>query len=243
MTISFKFNYITPPENGGQVIFRFLSTLIVRGLAKTPIIPNHVTVSRMLIVIVALYLFALGDPVSLLWAVGLFYMFEVLDHVDGDLARYTKHFSKAGPLLEQFIDTWSSRPSNIFGLCIAIGMYNRTQEITGFVLFGATALGRLLWLEYRDYFGWVRVSKEEATEYRGVLGASSLKAALRNLFEILYIWNNTFLLLGALLYIPVQSLIGLDSLVVGFVIVAILNNLPWIAILYQGFSSARGGQL
>jgi phosphatidylglycerophosphate synthase len=197
----------------------------------------------MLIVIVAIYFFALGDPVSLLWAVGLFYIFEVLDHVDGDLARHTKHFSKVGPLLEQFIDTWSSRPSNMFGLCIAIGMYNQTHEITGFVLFGATALGRLLWLEYRDDFGWVRVSKEEAKEYRAVVGVPSLKVALRNLCDILYIWNNTFLLLGALLYIPVQSLLGLNSLIVGFVIVAILNNLPWIAILFRGFSRARTGQL
>ena len=212
MTMSFKFNYITPPENGGQVIFRFLSTLIVRVLAKTPVTPNQVTFSRMLIVIVALYLFAVGEPATLLWAVGLFYVFELLDHVDGDLARHTKRFSKVGPLLEQFVDTWSSRPSNIFGLCIAIGMYNQTQEITGFVLFGLTALGRLLWLEYRDYFGWVRVSKKEAKEYQGVLGASSLKVALRNLFDVLYIWNNTFLLLGALVYIPVKSILGFDSL-------------------------------
>ena len=235
----FNFNYITPPDNGVQVIFRFLSTIIVRVLAKTPVTPNQITYIRMLVVIVSLYLFAVGDPIDLLWAVGLFYVFEVLDHVDGDLARYTNRFSKTGPLLEQFIDTWSSRPSNIFGLCIAMGMYNHTHAISGFVLYGATALGRLLWLEYRDYFGWVRVSKDDVREYQGVMSSSSRKEALRNLFDVLYTWNNTFLLLGALLYIPVQSILGLDSLVIAFVIVAILNNMPWIAILFRGFSQAR----
>lgn len=237
--MQFKFDYITPPDNGVQVVFRVISTLIARVLARTPITPNQVTYSRMIVVIFSLYLFAVGDPISLLWAVGLFYVFEVLDHVDGDLARYTKRFSKTGPLLEQFIDTWSSRPSNIFGLCIAIGIYNHTQAISGFVLYGATALGRLLWLEYRDYFGWVRVSKDDAREYQGVIGSSSRKEAIRNLFDVLYTWNNTFLLLGALLYIPVQSTLGLDSLVIAFVIVAILNNMPWVAILFRGFSQAR----
>jgi phosphatidylglycerophosphate synthase len=234
-----KFNYITPPVNGGQVIFRVLSTLIVRKLAKTPITPNQVTTVRMIVVVVSLYFFMLGDAVSLLWAVMLFYAFEVLDHVDGDLARYTDHLSKTGPLLEQFIDTWSSRPSNVFGFCVAFGMYNQSAEITGFVLFGLTALGRLLWLEYRDYFGWVRGPKEVSNEYQGVLDAPSLGAALRNLFQVLYIWNNTFLLIGALLYVPAQLLFGLDSLVIGFAIVAILNNLPWIAILFRGFSRAH----
>jgi len=239
MASPLKFNYITPPDNGVQIIFRFLSTLIVRVLAKTPVTPNQVTYSRMFVVIISLYLFAVGDPISLLWAVGLFYIFEVLDHVDGDLARHTKRFSKTGPLLEQFIDTWSSRPSNIFGLCIAVGMYNHTQEIVGFVLYGATALGRMFWLEYRDYFGWVRVSKDDKREYQGVLGGPSLKESLRNLFDVLYIWNNTFLLLGALFYIPIQASFGFDSLVLAFLIVAILNNMPWIAILFRGFSQAR----
>jgi phosphatidylglycerophosphate synthase len=235
--MSNKFEYITPPVNGGQVIFRFLSTILVRLLAKTSVTPNQVTYLRTLIVIYALYLFSLGDPISLLWAVGLFYIFEVLDHVDGDLARFTKQFSKVGTLLEQFIDTWSSRPSNIFGLCIAIGMYSQSGNAIGFILFGATALGRLMWLEYRDYFGWVRPLKSDAKEYKGVWRASSLKIFLRNLFEILYIWNNTFLLVAALFYIPIQLWFEVNALVVAFVIVAILNNLPWIAIVIDGFAN------
>jgi len=236
--MAIKFNYITPPDNGMQVIFRFLSTILVRLLAKTSVTPNQVTYLRTLIVIYALYLFSLGDPISLLWGVGLFYIFEILDHVDGDLARFTKQFSKVGPLLEQFVDTWSSRPSNIFGLCIAIGMYSQSDNVIGFILFGATALGRLMWLEYRDYFGWVRTSKSDAKEYQGVWSASSPKIFLRNLFEILYIWNNTFLLVAALFYIPIQLWFDVNPLVVAFTVVAILNNMPWLAIVIGGFSSA-----
>ena len=240
--MAFKFNYITPPENGIQAIFRFLSTILVRFLARTPVTPNHITYFRTFIATCALYLFSVGDHLSLLWAAGLFYVFEILDHVDGDLARFTKQFSKVGPLLEQFVDTWSSRPSNIFGLSIAIGMYNQSGNVIGFILFGATVFGRLMWLEYREYFGWVHSPKSDTKEYQRVLSISSPKMLLRNLFEILYIWNNTFLLLAALFYTPIQNWFEVNPLVIAFTVVAILNNIPWLVIVISGFSKAHNNQ-
>lgn len=236
--MAWKFNYITLPENVGQVVFRFLSTLIVRVIAVTPITPNQVTLVRGIVAIFAMWLFAKGDPRSLVWAVVLFYIFEVLDHVDGDLARHTKRFSKVGPLLEQFIDTWASRPSNLFGFCIALGMYRQSGSVSGFLLFGATVFGRIMWLEYRDYFGWVRDSKGDPKSYRTILGAPTLKAKLRGLFEVLYIWNNTFLLLGALFLVPIKAALDIDALIIGFSIVAALNNVPWIVIVTSGFIRA-----
>ena len=233
-----SFKFITPPENGAQVIFRFFSTLIVWPLAKTKVTPNQVTSVRAVIAIGYLYLFSLGTPISMLWAVALFYIFEILDHVDGDLARYTKQFSKTGPLLEQFIDTWSSRPSNLFGFCVALGMYNQRHDILGFKLFGLTVLGRLLWLEYRDYFGWERIAKGGPKKYQGILDAPNFQMGSRNLFEVLYIWNNSFLLAGALFYWPISQIFGVDSLAIGFAAVALLNNLPWIFIVLKGFARA-----
>lgn len=239
MKANWKSRFITPPENAGQIVFRLLSAPIVKVLGRSGITPNQVTIVRGVVAVVSLWLFANGDPRSLLFAVLLFYVFELLDHVDGDLARFTGRFSKAGPLLEQFIDTWASRPSNIFGMCIALGMYNQTGQVIGFVLYGATALGRMLWLEYRDSFGWQRESQEASKQYKSVIGAPSFLVGVRQLFEILYIWNNSFLLLGALLYMPVKAWLEIDTLVVGFAIVAVLNNLPWIYIVIRGFARAR----
>ena len=235
MRSKFSFRYITPPVNIGQVPFRVLSTLIVPVLARTPVTPNQVTLVRTGVVLGALYLFATGEPVNLLYGVGLFYIFEILDHVDGDLARYTGRLTRTGPLLEQFVDTWASRPSNLLGLAFAVGMYNLTSDTVGFVLLGLTVFGRLMWLEYRDYFGWVRDRREKIVGIQG----NSLGSALQGTFAVLYTWNNTFLLWGALLYTPVESNLSLDSLVVGFIIVAILNNIPWIAILVRGFSGVH----
>jgi phosphatidylglycerophosphate synthase len=238
MNLLKDFKYITRPENTWQIPYRVLSTLTVKAIAGTSITPNQVTALRGAVVVVSLVLFALGDPHSLLWAVGLFFVFEVLDHVDGDLARYTRKFSATGPLLEQFIDTWSARPSNIFGLCVAIGMYRQTGHFDGYILWAATALGRLLWLEYRDYFGWVRSDKGEEKKYDSIFNASAWRLAVLKFFDMLYTWNNLFLLAGAALQIPVRKLAGIDALTTGFVVVAVLNHLPWMLLVARGFFQA-----
>jgi len=231
------FPYITSPENIGQIPFRFLSTILARGLSYLPVTPNQVTIFRSILAMISLYFFSLGGGVNLLRAVSIFYVFEILDHVDGDLARLTGRTSALGPLLEQFVDTWASRPSNLFGFCIAFGMFRETQSLVGFILFGSTALGRMLWLEYRDVFGWQRKPKSDPKTYTGILAATSPQEGFRNLFEVLYIWNNTFLLIGALLHALLPNMIY-DPLVVGFIVVAVLNNLPWMAITYCGFKEA-----
>jgi phosphatidylglycerophosphate synthase len=233
-----KFQYITQPENFFQAIFRFLSTLIVKAIYKLPISPNQVTLTRTVVVIISLYFFSIGDAKSLIIAVILFYVFEILDHVDGDLARYKNIKSNLGPLLEQFIDTWSSRPSNIFGFSIALGVYNQTQSLLCFILFGLTVMGRLLWLEYRNDFGWKQEEEHDLHVYMHIYDKKSILKTISNFFRILYIWNNTFLLLGALLYSPFLIFFNMNSLIIAFCIVAILNNLPWIFIVIKGFSQA-----
>jgi hypothetical protein len=142
-------------------------------------------------------------------------------------------------MLEQFIDTWAARPSNIFGICFAIGIYRYEESKIGFVLYAVTALGRLLWLEYRDYFGWDRSENSQNKKYRSVFGAQSLSNALRNLFFVLYTWNNTFLLLGAGLNILIPSVFGVSPLIIGFLVVSILNNVPWIVIVYKGLIGCK----
>lgn len=237
------FRYVTRPENIGQIPFRMLSAIVSRALARVPITPNQVTLLRTAIVLVSLWFFTLGGAENWLLAALLFYVFEILDHVDGDLARLTGRKSAVGPLLEQFIDSWAARPSNIFGFCIALGMYRQGEgDITGFVLFGLTALGRMLWLEYRDVFGWERAAitgKAPSKDYKPVFTAGSWREAARNLAQILYIWNNSFLLLAALFYAPLASISQIDPMVAAFAIVALLSHMPWIAIVVRGFAEAR----
>ncbi len=238
-----KFNYITPPVNFLQVPFRFLSTLIVKLIAPTGITPNQVTYFRGGIVMVGLWLMANGRPSGLSYGALLFYFFEVLDHVDGDLARYTHRKSKLGPLLEQCQDTIFARPSNLLGAAMALGLYRMTGSLTPVALFAACVYGRMNWMEFRDYFGWKRDLEKSAVDYEAIMGKKSWRESVVALAKILYTWNNTFILLPALCYGLLPPVWAANLLLLGFLAVAVLNNLPWIAIVMKGFSeAARAGK-
>jgi phosphatidylglycerophosphate synthase len=70
-----------------------LEDWIVTRLCRTSIRPNHVTLITMLIGLVVTALFATGD---LWWGVALAYAIEVLDGVDGKLARTKVETTAAG---------------------------------------------------------------------------------------------------------------------------------------------------
>ena len=220
-----KFNYITKPVNLLQVPYRVISTLIVRLIADTFITPNIVTVTRTLIVIYSLFLISTGNTTNWIYAVILFIIFEILDHVDGDLARHKNILSANGYKLEQFVDTWASRPSNIFGFVIAYGYYKCTNSFDCFYPFVITNFGRLMWLEYRDYFEYSK--EEEKSQYLFMI--ENGKINFTNIFKVIYIWNNIFLLFSLITY-GFFEFLGLNILVLSFYFVAFINNLPWLFI-------------
>jgi phosphatidylglycerophosphate synthase len=236
--------FVTHPDNFLQVPVRWLSAKVSRALLPTPITPNQVTITRGLLNGGALLAFAEGSPGFLVLGFALFQVFEVLDHVDGDLARLRRRSSRFGMLMEAFIDTYGARPSNLFGLCIAIGMMRQTGALTGPALFVVIAVGRLLWLEYRGPFGWgdqrAEVLGGEHGEYKPVFGTGSARKSLRNLAVITYTWQNQLMLWAALLQSPVQRALGLDALTWSLVVVAVLNHMPWITLVSQGFRRAWG---
>jgi phosphatidylglycerophosphate synthase len=229
--------YVTPPDNFVQAPVRWLSGRVARVLAHTPITPNQVTVARGLINAAALACFVEGS--YRLFAVGfvLFQLFELLDHVDGDLARLRGTSSRVGMLMETFMDTYGARPSNLFGLCVALGMVRHgggSGELLPLYLYVAIAIGRLLWLEYRGPFGWSgdrdAVLGGEHGHYMPVVGTGSPKQSLSNLMVIVYTWQNQFILWGGLLryFWP-------PALLWALAFVAVLNHLPWMIVVAKGF--------
>lgn len=237
------FKFITPPVNFLQVPFRIASTVIVRVIARTAITPNQVTVARGVVVIFSLFLMASGQPGGFTVGAVLFYLFEVLDHVDGDLARFTNRKTKIGPLLEQFLDTIFARPSNLLGAAIAIGLFRATGTYAPAILYAVCAYGRMNWMEFRDYFGWKRDLEKTDNSYSYVIGNSTWYGSCIALAKIVYTWNNSFLLVPALIYDLIPCHWAEFLFVAGFVMVATINNLPWIAIVAKGFAEATKTRL
>lgn len=67
-------------------------------------LPNLLSLFRILIIPVLVYLLTFADPISALWAAGLFLLASVTDYFDGYLARRNKSVSDVGKILDPLAD-------------------------------------------------------------------------------------------------------------------------------------------
>jgi len=86
----------------------------VRLIAKTPIVPDHLTILRFLSGVAAAVAFARGD---ILAGSFIFIVSCLLDRADGELARQTKRFSQHGHRYDIWAD-WSAGALTFIGIGI-----------------------------------------------------------------------------------------------------------------------------
>ncbi len=86
------------------LINRHLSLRITRVLARTPVTPNHVTATALLIGLVAAALLPLRSYPTLAIAGVLMELQSIIDSCDGELARLRFQFSKLGAWLDNVAD-------------------------------------------------------------------------------------------------------------------------------------------
>ena len=234
-----NFNYITPPHTFMHVPVRVLSTLIVRAISKTGITPNQVYVFRGLFNLASLVLFALGDYRSLIYAFFIFQAFEILDHVDGDLARLKNLQSKRGLFLEWLIDLVESTMHGFLGLCVSIGIYRQSHDFTIFFVFIAIAMGHALSpsklaaqspdLEHARY----------DVHYKDMDSGSLVKKAF-SFAGVIFIWQNQIILWGALLCYPIERYLHFNPLFWGMVLIAFMVQLNWLRKLLVEYRRTTG---
>lgn len=81
-------------------IMRFLSMYITKVLLYTPVTANQVTWIMMILGVVAPVLFFPGKYATSLAGAILLHFWYLMDHVDGEIARYRKEFSYNGYFLD-----------------------------------------------------------------------------------------------------------------------------------------------
>jgi len=132
-------------------LYRRVSIYFTKLFLKLGISANQTTIMGFLTVVIAGVLFILGKPWY--WIIGalLIYLFDVLDRVDGEIARYHKSASTRGEYLDGVV-YFLGWPFVL--ACMSFGLYNSLQHISVFIL-GFLALVSFLlfyalqWLEYR----------------------------------------------------------------------------------------------
>jgi len=109
-----------------------ISKIIVSFLVKTPITPNQVTIFRFIILIpLSALLLSRGNYLSALIGVFLYIVNNILDYVDGDLARIKKLSSSIGDLLEHTSDYLGE---NILFFGVIIGSYKILNNVNVLIL-------------------------------------------------------------------------------------------------------------
>jgi phosphatidylglycerophosphate synthase len=81
-----------------------LARVLVGPLRKTAIRPNHLTTVNLVVGQIVGVLFAVGKPGVACVAAALYMLSEVIDHMDGELARLTNRATRFGFLYDSAVD-------------------------------------------------------------------------------------------------------------------------------------------
>lgn len=107
---------------------RYVSAYLTGIISKTNISPNFISYIMFLIGVAAVYLLSLNSSISILFSSLLFIIHNILDTVDGDLARLKSQTSKFG----KFIDVITHA---IINPSIFFALYFRFKGETDYELF------------------------------------------------------------------------------------------------------------
>lgn len=232
-------NFVTPPDNIIQYPIRRLSGIIARKLTKTNITPNQITFFRMIIMLSVLYLFSTGNYTNLIIGAILFEIFEILDHVDGDLARLKNLSSQIGFFMEQVIDSCLGTIYGLFGFCIALGIYNQTKNFSIWFILMAMMLGVILTYQFKRTFNFVDKDLEGKGHYISIKNTRGVKGKIIVLLRIIYIWEPQVIVFCALFYRPAKTYLGLNLLFWGMVFLTLLHQLPWLYIVITKYKGIK----
>ena len=217
------------------------STLIVRRIAGTKITPNQVTIFRAVFNILALVFFIAGDYLSLILAFCAFQINEILDHVDGDLARHKNMQSRKGLFLEYLVDVPGSTVCGLFGLSVTIGIYRNTNDINILYVFIASLTAFALNETFAGAFS-LRDNKQgfrqaEYCKYTKTGKSGSVNKEIINVLYAFYMWRNQLILWAALLYYPISKYLHFNPLFWSMVFIAVLRGASLLKTIYRGYKN------
>src|SRR5512133_116474 len=93
--------------------------LIAKGLARTVVTPDAVSIFAMFWSVLVAYSYGRGDYAWALVGAATYYFWNVLDCVDGQLARMKKQYSPIGYILDMVVDQVSTV---LFFVGMAVGL-------------------------------------------------------------------------------------------------------------------------
>lgn len=176
-----------------KVFYRPIGFFVAHLLRGTGITPNMVTIFSIFVGASAGYFFYKGASLKMaVMGILALVLANILDCVDGQLARLTGIKSKIGRILDGLA-------GDIWFICIYVGLALRLSEIYGTYLFFIPAtlsgLSHLIQANITDYYKTLHlffISKEKGAEFQTIAQVicryEGMKPGLSKFFMYMYIW-------------------------------------------------------
>ena len=206
-----------------KLIFRIVGNAIGEVLLFTRLTANQLTVIRNILLLPICYLFYKATATTYFWGGLACLIVLTLDFSDGHMARKRQSVSKLGAWMERVFDTLFFTHFSLFGFFVALGIFLRT---------GNSYIWMLLFINlYGSFANNLAIMEEKAIlggEHAGTSPTSSKFLFLINEKVTLFLmWANLFVFISAILYGQFLK-IGIDSIIVIYVIITIINQIKWI---------------
>ncbi len=240
-----------------EYLFRGISFLLVKHwLVKTRVDPIWVVLGRIPIMGLAFYEFALGQYHNLLIGAACVFIWEVLDHVDGDLAVAKNQRTYLGTWLDSAVDRPLGKLSSLFGFVVALGIYRQDQDVRVWMVLFLLAMGNNLFTFFLEH----RPGKKKPTGGESAIEVTdpahqdevvapasapqesskfSIKRVFTNIYYSIFYWELEVMVLLAILYYPIHAWFGLNSMYVGLIFFSFGFNILWIGVAIRRFSELR----
>ncbi len=200
-----------------RYVNRKISAIITKGIAKTPITANQITIFNFFVGIVALFYFLKGGYYMFLTGALVYQLNTVMDHCDGDIARLKNISSKFGFWLDLITDAFIG---SAVLTSIGYGCYAATNN-SSFVVWGVLAGAGVLISSILVFFNILK--KDDVQRSISIAGNYEKKASTLEKFV-----DNT-LNKNLSFYILIAALVNqLDLLLI---CAAIGVQIHWILIL------------
>jgi len=211
---------------------RSISGAMALNLSHTKITPNQITLFRIPITIVYLYLFTLGHFWGYLIASLLMIFNHILDYVDGDLARVTKKMSQIGEWLETLTDGPFSHIHTFTGFFLCIGIYKQSGIMEVWPVLFLSLLGAHLNDVFSKYSHFE--NKGDNTEtitdgFQDEYDKYKQKYYFSNIVFIILRRSYLFVVFAAIFYYPIYEYTKIHPLFLGLIIIALTNQIMWIS--------------
>lgn len=224
----------TKHANVFEYVVRGMSGPIARLLAKTPVTPNQVSVFRCLFMVASFYFFYRGGTVNLLLASLGILLWELFDHVDGDLAVLTDRCTEMGVWLESITDGVFGTVSGFLGFFVTLGIYREMKNVYPWIVFALVSIGYLLFRTLLHVDTPLRANKTLKEEFQ-----VKERTWIGTIIHVAYYWVELYLVAAAVLYYPIHRYLGLNSLFLVMIFFALMYNCFWVGIVCMQYVRFR----